>query len=129
MLFYSPLSVTPHFRPPTISPSFSFSHQANYISVTLETCLLNTLSPPAPPSFFFCSSPFSASTCLLFLFTPVYYWLFIFSLHFTPVIVCQAAATSFGADSSLLFPKRWELNMSHRFPLDYCGFSLQHLSR
>lgn len=72
----------------TVSPSFAVSHQANYISVTIETCLLKALS--YPPGFFFVPSLFSASTCLLFPFIPVKDWLSILSLHFTPVIVWRA---------------------------------------
>lgn len=46
-----------HTHPPHTSPSFSFSHQANYISVTIVTCLLNALSYPPLGFFFFCPLP------------------------------------------------------------------------
>lgn len=106
--FSIPFSPPPP-TPPRL-PSFSLSHQANYISVSIETCLLNALS--CPPLLFFVPFLFSASTCLLFPFSPASSWDSIFSLHLAPFIVCGPAAPSFGTNGLLLFTKRRELNQS-----------------
>lgn len=98
-------------------PSFSFSHQANYISVSIETCLLNALS--YPPLLFSVPSLFSASTCFLF-FPSSPATSSIFSLHSAPFTVCGAAAPSFGSNGFLLFTKRTDVNQSE---IDHCAAS------
>lgn len=62
MLFYSLLSITP-----PDSPSFSFFHLANYILVTIETCLLNAFCCTFLLPLCFSSSLFTQlHLCLLF---------------------------------------------------------------
>lgn len=103
-------------HPPTVSPSFSFSHQANYISVTIETCLLNALPTPlSPTGFFFVTSLFSASTCLLF-HSSVLLVIHLFPL-FHSCYCLPSRCSVFRGWYFVFVPKRWELNMSHRFSL------------
>ena len=56
--------------PPAKSPSFSCSHQANYVLVTIETCLLNAFPPHLLTSSPRCPSPsFSSAQPVFTLFS------------------------------------------------------------
>lgn len=126
MLFYSPLSITP-----PESPSFSFSHQANYILVTIETCLLNAfcytflLSPFAFPRLFLLRST-CLPLCLLFSCTLVN-WLVI-SLFYPHLISLFCYPRSYFNLFWWLIvafvKKRWELSMSDRFSMQQSGLLL-----
>lgn len=108
MLFYSPLSITP-----PQSPSFSFSHQANYILVTVETCLLNAFSShfltfPLPLLLSFLSSTY-LSLCLLLPHTVVYWWTSVYSLISAPPFVVWGATSMSLVSNSDHFYRKYRI--------------------